>query len=53
MEENKQENWKNYISKLSSATKTKSVYDMIKKIAGRIPYPCNKSPFKKQQQNNQ
>ena len=34
--ENKQESWKNYISKLSSATKTKSVWDMIKKIAGKF-----------------
>ena len=34
--ENKQESWKNYTSKLSSATKTKSVWDMIKKIAGKF-----------------
>ena len=29
--ENKQESWKNFICKLSSATKTKSVWEMIKK----------------------
>ena len=36
IKEKKQESWKNYISKLSSATKTKSVWDMIKKIAGKF-----------------
>ena len=36
IKENKQESWKNYISKLSSATKTKSIWDMIKKIAGKF-----------------
>ena len=36
IKENKQERWKNYISKLSSATKTKFVWDMIKKIAGKF-----------------
>ena len=53
IKEAKQETWKNFTSKINTNTKTKTVWDMIKKISGGTPppeTPCEKRSNKSNKQ---